>query len=1765
MSGFFERLAGLIKPDKSDDSSPRLASGAKPENLANSESLLRYLAAAVQFNRGVMKNDLSTFDKVVWLSEFPESCRLLDWQNDNQELELTYWLKVRRPSVQEKMPVADDDLCRWIKSDELANPVLEGGPALQDAITISGKYQRRLDDLDDADEIRQKFSAYIERWMDWAAKERVNQAGRVLYEKIFAVCQMLENEDEVYESVLGFALLLWAKAPDADSSEDQVPEKPVPIRRHLFTVSISVEKDSKDGSITIGYPASGGSFQYEDEMLRENQRLQSRDRERLLSELKLFNRVESENEKTAGTSETFSSPDIGQLNNLIKLWITAYPSANYSQDINPPGIDQATEIPLVTLAPALILRKRDLRGMTRFIEKASAQLCQRPGSYSPALVAMAGESFSGEVGKKIDNDVAMPALEVPRLYFPLPAGDEQLSVGKKLNDDNGLMIVGPPGTGKSTLIANAICHFLASGKRILVTSEAVRPLQVLRDMLPARLRNLCVSYLGDSDRSQTCLRDSIAAIRSEFSKWNRNNNIYQDKITESNQQLDALAKRESEVKNRLIELQNRAVYSELSEIEYKGSLGMLAAELERERCNHEWIMAGCGQECSLEIVKPDPRYSDDRFKQFLSEVIFFIKLDRQILVPSSKLLGITLPEPEIVKEKCAALRQARADIIVPDPVYSTIFEALIKIDVSPIELMRQDLARIIDTVPEEFFRSDSISEKWNRLAAECCFGDSVRWSELLQYTESEIVSLNELLSEIKGGGDGVVAFVPVTESGEEPPENFKKILKIAERLYDYFNSYIKLPFTDRLSDEELEHNCIQVELVTVDNAKLDRNEGRKAVRKWLARVIVSLRLDFLDEKWQTLGVSPVVGGFAIRLEKFSSVIGKTKELRNIASLFQEKFTAVCGSHGLLFSEIEMLPAIDLLLTSVIMRKHLEVQEEEYKSLVDTVCSNDGNSHNDFILEQVLTTLLDEDESGYVDAVKLWDKRGDVVCTLNDLAGVFPDLDGSVVSLAEKIVDRFAGDEDNSEDNGNDISAELSGLSLQDAWFWAWRRIWLLKENLKANPAQLKIELHDIKKETAETLAQISADRAWVKCVEGLDEDFHNNLNSWKNSIDHLPKDKKAKKYLHILNGAMLSLRKCSPAVPGWVMPLQLAVEWFSPANFSGNSPELHERPFDVVIMDEASQSRVEALVLFMLARKVIVIGDQKQNMPSGVGLAENLIRDMINNNLTKDFPKRYMLRYDYCFLEIYANFFRFEEVNLREHYRCDPEIIGFCNENFYTGNEESLYPLRQPDIDWSRPAIKTVYVPEGCMTVGRDRKINIPEAEAIVEEVKSCCSQAIYRKTEDGSLKSMGIISLQGGEQAELIMQKLQSGFVPSAEEILQRRLNSGTSRAFQGDQRDIIFLSLVASRKTADGTENRLSAQTTKESQRLYNVAVSRAREQLWLFHSVCLDELSPQDLRYKLLEYCLRKEGKETSLKADSGGIIGSVQDTAKGRLQTPAEISLYRESAESEKRCFDNFPVDVNTDMPFDSWFELDVFLDLVDLGCEVIPQFPAFGSDQNYCIDLVVLSNGGRVAVECDGLKYHNYNASEEVFRHDLERQIALERCGWVFYRLRASVYYLDPEVSIIELDKEMDKQFKLKSDDKKQIIIEPIEEVVDSDESVENKQPAPVSGDSVEDVVMSPEESENTKENEREAATQMVIKESEELKIEPLLESIDLEKESVEIEAHPALAITVEVPIPEKITDALLDALRNDPDPDVRQAIALALIESKTGWGESDND
>ncbi|MFG0333859.1 MAG: AAA domain-containing protein [Maioricimonas sp. JB049] len=326
-------------------------------------------------------------------------------------------------------------------------------------------------------------------------------------------------------------------------------------------------------------------------------------------------------------------------------------------------------------------------------------------------------------------------------------------------------------------------------------------------------------------------------------------------------------------------------------------------------------------------------------------------------------------------------------------------------------------------------------------------------------------------------------------------------------------------------------------------------------------------------------------------------------------------------------------------------------------------------------------------------------------------------------------------------------------------------------------------------------------------------------------------------------------------------------------------------------------------------------------------------------------------------------------ITLREHFRCMPEIIRFSNDLCYRATP--LVPLRQYPPDRLTPLIDR-FVVDGYREGSSQRVINRPEAAAVVKAVAKCLDDPRYEG------RSFGVICLQGAAQAQLIEQMLLERIGPEPFKDTTTRLLCGDPYSFQGDERDVIFLTMVAA---ANG-ETRNAALTQKRYTQRFNVAASRARDQMWLFRSLREVDLHPQCMRRRMIQFM----SSDPEL------------------LSPDIDVQRLREAGRAADRSVER------PSPPFDSWFEVDVYLALVGSGYRVVPQFPAAGKR----IDLVVEGPRGRIAVECDGDEWHG----PEQYESDCNRQRILERAGWRFIRLRASSFYANRQRAIDSLEEQL---------------------------------------------------------------------------------------------------------------------------------------------------
>jgi hypothetical protein len=222
---------------------------------------------------------------------------------------------------------------------------------------------------------------------------------------------------------------------------------------------------------------------------------------------------------------------------------------------------------------------------------------------------------------------------------------------------------------------------------------------------------------------------------------------------------------------------------------------------------------------------------------------------------------------------------------------------------------------------------------------------------------------------------------------------------------------------------------------------------------------------------------------------------------------------------------------------------------------------------------------------------------------------------------------------------------------------------------------------------------------------------------------------------------------------------------------------------DYVIIDEASQQDIVPGILALgCARNLIIVGDRKQlpHIPTNLDIAAPTVEFY-------DCEK-------YSLLDSCVGIFKdtIPTTLLKEHYRCHPRIIQFCNQQFY---DNQLIPMTQ---DAGEKSLKLLVTGKGNHTRNNS---NLRELDSLLATLKW------DGKSEWDGENSRGFIAPYNA-QVNLSRVHLPADFV------------NDTVHKFQGKECDEIVFSTVLDKKY--GSQKSLGF---VDNPHLVNVAVSRAK----------------------------------------------------------------------------------------------------------------------------------------------------------------------------------------------------------------------------------------------------------------------------------------------------------------------------------------------------
>ncbi|MEE8074136.1 MAG: AAA domain-containing protein [Candidatus Binatia bacterium] len=1110
------------------------------------------------------------------------------------------------------------------------------------------------------------------------------------------------------------------------------------------------------------------------------------------------------------------------------------------------------------------------------------------------------------------------------------ANPEQERVILRLEETGAVLVQGPPGTGKSHTIANLIGHLLAQKKSILVTSHTSKALRVVREHVPKSLQSLCVAVLGNDDDNNKQLEESVTGIVNYLSSTSTKK--LEKQIETLKEQRSGLKKEYQETRDSLL----TAVEEEYRPIEggEEKTLPSHAARWLLENGDKNgWIPGPISN-------RPEPPLNTEELEALYAANAKISSEDEAVL-ESTLPEADKLPNPETFAKHFDHLSKFKnREVQVGVEYWSTEGQD---------EATLHELMRKVERAGEVF----ATDREWVNQFLE--FGrqpdhQQQQWYELtdLIFRCREEIPKKEAL---------VLSHGPKLDSQRTDAENLKTCQAVSRHLEKgkklkgiqgllhrdwkefltcarvdsgkpskpvHFKALANMMEIQVLRDTLVQRWNRQVELLE-QNPLADVNLGKQPEKKLIpVAEIIRDAMGWHKERWGTVRQELIDCGFD--WERF---IKKTQVQK------QEQ------EQGALRAAIEnlLLPVLQARIEFVEWQR-MEKTQDAWVEYLDTFSRKEASYA---LIKQLRSGIRRSDFDVYRQAWERFQYLEDLKEDHHRRKELLEKLRGDAAEWVEMIAAR--------KEPHN--TGKLPG-DPRDAWR---HRLWeqLLDDRAKIDLDRLQSQLNDLKEEVQEVTAQYVEKLSWLAQLNRTGLEQQQALNGWlalhkkmgRGTGKHVPELKEE---------AKKTLIKCREAVPVWIMPLSRVVESFDTATTQ----------FDVVIIDEASQCDVLGLVAFALAKEVVVVGDHEQVSPYAVGFRTDQIHELMDEILV-GIPNSKLYDAKSSVYDLARQSFG-GTIRLVEHFRCVPDIIQFSNHLCY-GQE--IRPLREASASKIRPALVARRVENG----EEEGKIN--QAEAL-EVVALVLAMTRFKEYDNATI---GVISMVGTEQALYIDSLLRRRITVS--EYQKRRILCGNAAQFQGDERDVILVSMVNS-PSGDGKP--LHLRVADDAKKVINVAASRARDQLWVVHSLEPSrDLKANDLRLKLIEHAGNPDGLRTK----------EIEKAAR-KLNSELERHVHQHLVDAKYN---------------------------VVIGCQV----------GEFVLDLVVVGQkGNRVAIQCDG----DREITREAMEVSLYRQMTLERLGWRFIRIRGSEFLRHPGEAMKKIETRL-KRFEIhplglfSSDPKKQ--------------------------------------------------------------------------------------------------------------------------------------
>lgn len=1130
---------------------------------------------------------------------------------------------------------------------------------------------------------------------------------------------------------------------------------------------------------------------------------------------------------------------------------------------------------------------------------------KQTGKVSDNLLSLMEESVISSEIKTETPTLSELKGESETILFSKKANKEQLDIAKNIEQYNAILVQAPPGTGKTYTITNLVEHFLAQGKKVLVTGHIQKTLLEIKRKIVKELQNLCISNL---ENDVTEIERSIDTII-KFSAKHTSEEMLEEE--------GMLQRRRKEIMTRLDEIRNEICNIQQREYETitLGGESYTVKEVADFVCENREEL--CYIPGKITLHKPLP---------VSTEALEFLYQTNAIVTQKQELeLEFRLPEPRNVMSP-----EAFESVITERNGYTAELLQLKSKVRNRINIdFEHNIAQVnndtlytnldIEKIKEiKKVFSECETRKYSQWQLSAVFAgkkkdnSEKKWRDLIEAIEDAYdyhdYSVEKTLRKDVDIDEEYISYKSI-EILQKLQEMLKKGKKIGGLSFFIHKDWKELYETLKVNDKHISRADDCEVLIATIYMELKRSEIEK------------LWIELIEEEggefFYTLGIEPERKGIEV-VEKIEECLNWYQTvyypIKNVA--------LECGLSPACFEIVDEISSpieeakYDMDLIYKFLPRYVSIAEllgiklSSHVTIVDETMSllQSEKFAKSSICNAMLSALQEKDIDKYRK-------------NYNELCAAYNKFDDC--ERRGRILEKIAVDASEWA-TAIQYRTGIHGLSecpknIEGAWNWK-QLSTMLNDIIEQPFEQLQKEEISLSAELQNVTIKLIESKAWYPILLYMEKNKKQKqyLQQWKQNITSTSLDKEEMKKLIV---------HCQHIVPAWIMSINQVLK----------DLDIKQSKFDIAIIDEANQCDISALTMFHIAKKLVIIGDDEQirlyNNNEDVTESEKLLHLYMKGELSNE----HIYNTKYSLYDIAKT--TFKTLMLKEHFQCVQDIIEYNNRLCYNNK---LRFLRDNCNIFTRPHIVSHYVKGEC----DNKRKNIKEAKNIVALMMACIEQPEYENM------TFGVISLLGIEQANIIRQLAFQKISP--EEYEKRKILCGDVCCFQNDKRDIVFVSMVDSYTKENFTVLHKN-DTDQSTRQLYNVAVSRARNQLWIVHSFNIkQDLELDDIRRNLIEY---------------------------------AESINHSE---------------YNSKIGENSSFEIVVADALMKHGYHILKQYIV----GDIKIGLAVICGNKKVVIECDGEEQH-----EKDIIPNMRKQAVLERIGWNFIHIRSSEYFNNPTETI----------------------------------------------------------------------------------------------------------------------------------------------------------